>query len=249
VPECPASLLALARREVWCEQATVQFSVLGAVSGTIVFTGVFASFVPSTVHKSVFIRSVSELSAHVLEHLACWPIGCIRNDGFHGVDNLAHDRPILGAQVARQVLLSPDGICFGNFKRDRLPPRSFEARKAAEHSSLFQNTPHGIRNCRSLPPVHQHRQAPTAIDPHRVKYDAIWTCRHSKHQKAPGLQTFFHLSHRFEVALRIKRIAIHAQTVVFERRDRKPKSKRGRVSSHSLIVMNFMRLVRRRIGL
>jgi hypothetical protein len=54
------------------------------------------------------MRSVSELSAHAFEHLASWPIGRIRNGGFHGVDNLAHDRPILAAQVARQVLLNRD---------------------------------------------------------------------------------------------------------------------------------------------
>src|ERR1700721_2851952 len=58
-----------------------------------------------TVRFLTIIQSVSELSAHVFEHLAGWPIGCIRNGRFHGVDNLAHDRPILGAQVARQALL------------------------------------------------------------------------------------------------------------------------------------------------
>jgi hypothetical protein len=48
----------------------------------------------------VLIRLVSELSAHIFEDLAGWPIGCIRNVGFHGVDNLARDRSILAAQVA-----------------------------------------------------------------------------------------------------------------------------------------------------
>ena len=53
----------------------------------------------------MLIRLVSELSAHIFKDLAGWPIGCIRNGGFHGVDNLAHDRPILAAQVAKWVLL------------------------------------------------------------------------------------------------------------------------------------------------
>src|SRR5580704_13523594 len=61
-----------------------------------------------TVHRRGILYTVGKPAAHVFEHLAGWPIGCIRNGGFYSVDNLAHDRPILGAQVARWGLLDSE---------------------------------------------------------------------------------------------------------------------------------------------